>query len=471
MSLPVMSTSSKTPETELGAYQRGLIDNIIEENQYETAIDALFQVRSPSHKPSPSHIRQLVFLSLHSSTAPHAHDSAQAPVLVSPRKPRQTRHSPITPKTVTSAQDLLISLVATNSPESLGRALPSYASFERSQMGSTSTDDEGDSLLAMQAQCVKSAKHCWEILEEGYFDRNQTLMSPSRKSKTRSGAASAVASGSHLVGNDAWPLLEFLVALFERDEECKEEADNVRYSSLLLDQLPPPRGGSVTRWNLEDTLNIVVHCLEQVDMRRQRLGHRLMALLINLTGTIYVEIDTLVTTAYKRLLVADRTDFFDCVLANIPPSYTVQRFKAYFCLKVFTDDPSSTATSRRPRPQRAPPKPRPVGPESPKKQVRETPVPVVTKHSLPAPTEILQGLETPIPNKVAKPLTKDLLLRMKFEMVLTFHLTQAANSAAGRLEWDSLIQAGRVTESLNLAFSETAPVYVQMLRELLRLGA
>jgi hypothetical protein len=51
-----------------------------------------------------------------------------------------------------------------------------------------------------------------------------------------------------------------------------------RYSTLLLDQLPPPRGDSVARWNFEDTLNIVVHCLEQVELRRQRLGHRLMAL-------------------------------------------------------------------------------------------------------------------------------------------------------------------------------------------------
>jgi hypothetical protein len=193
--------------------------------------------------------------------------------------------------------------------------------------------------------------------------------------------------------------------------------------------------------------------------------------LINLTGTIYVDVDTLATTAYKRFLVEDRTDFFDCILANAPPSPAVQRFKVFFCLKVFTDNPSSTTASRRPRPQRAPPKPRPVGPESPKKPAREEPAPIITKHSLPAPTDVLQGLETPLPNKVPKPLNKDLLLRMKFEMVSNFSLAQNANNAASRLEWDSLIQAGRVSKSLDLAFSETAPVYLQMLRELLRLGA
>lgn len=171
-------------------------------------------------------MRQLVFLSLHSNRAPSAHDPAQASVLASPRKARQTKHSPITPKAVTSAHDLLASLVATNSPEALGRALPSYASLEKSQMGPLSTDDEGDSLLAMQAQCIKAAKHCWEILEDGYIDRTQTLMSPNRKSKSRSGTASSIASGSHLVGNDAWPLLEFLVTLFERDEQCKEQLEN-----------------------------------------------------------------------------------------------------------------------------------------------------------------------------------------------------------------------------------------------------
>jgi hypothetical protein len=247
-------------ENELSPYQRGLIDNIIEETQYETAIDALFQVRSPSHKPSPwatislllvvsltsysSHVRQLVFLSLHSSKASLLNDSDHASVHASPRKSRPTKHTPITPKAVTSAQDLLASLVATNSPAALGRALPSYASHDKSQLASFSPDDEGDSLLAMQAQCIRTAKNCWEILEDGYIDRTQNLMSPARKTKTRSGVASNAISVSHLVGNDAWPLLEFLVALLERDEQCREKLENGMVSLAIERQLEAKKHAS-----------------------------------------------------------------------------------------------------------------------------------------------------------------------------------------------------------------------------------
>jgi hypothetical protein len=51
-----MADSPRTPQTlpewELPNHQRGLVDDIIEEGQYEAAIEALFQLRSPQYKPS-----------------------------------------------------------------------------------------------------------------------------------------------------------------------------------------------------------------------------------------------------------------------------------------------------------------------------------------------------------------------------------------------------------------------------------
>lgn len=47
-----MVSGSKTPaEYEMDINQRDLVDNVVEEAQYEDAIDTLFQLRSPSYKP------------------------------------------------------------------------------------------------------------------------------------------------------------------------------------------------------------------------------------------------------------------------------------------------------------------------------------------------------------------------------------------------------------------------------------
>ena len=45
-------SSSQTQEWEMANHQRGLIDDIIEEGQYEAAIETLLQLRSPQYKPS-----------------------------------------------------------------------------------------------------------------------------------------------------------------------------------------------------------------------------------------------------------------------------------------------------------------------------------------------------------------------------------------------------------------------------------
>lgn len=50
-----MSESQKKTETshewELPNHQRGLVDDIVEEGQYEAAIEMLLQLRAPQYKP------------------------------------------------------------------------------------------------------------------------------------------------------------------------------------------------------------------------------------------------------------------------------------------------------------------------------------------------------------------------------------------------------------------------------------
>jgi len=187
-----------------------------------------------------------------------------------------------------------------NSPEGLGRALPSYAAPK------DVPGDYLDSLLAKQALCIKNAKHCWELVEEGFLsrNRNQFVTSPKGKSKLRRersiGEAifsPSVSATPSAVGDDAWPFLEWLVALFERDEELREQKEQgryvqrsqlnqkanviptVRYSALFLDQLPPPRDtNSITRWDFSVISTVIVDCLGQTEQRQRALGIRLMHL-------------------------------------------------------------------------------------------------------------------------------------------------------------------------------------------------
>ncbi|TFK23657.1 hypothetical protein FA15DRAFT_642120 [Coprinopsis marcescibilis] len=473
-----MSSTSRPSEQELGHNQRGLVENILEESQYEAAIDMLFQLRAPQHKPYPAHIRQLIFLALHSPD-PVRNDGNRPSFHDSPQKTKHMRTSnPITSKAVVSALDLLTSLLSTNSPEALGRALPSYASYEENL--STHVQEEGDSLLAKQALCIKTAKHCWEILEEGYIYRTQVVTSPKGKSKIRrdfsiDGAFQdeTLPGGSHIIGETTWPVLNWLVTLFERDEQLREASDNARYSRIFLDQLPPPRGGSVTRWDFSDILNIVICCLGQDNTERQRLGYRLMAILINLTATVHVEMTTLVTVVHKHLLVTGRPDFFEGILSNLPSSQSIWRFKVYLCLKIANDGPSPVPTGPqiRPRPQARTAKTRATAPpENPKKD--STTPPQLALQSLPANVEILQCLRAPIPETLTEPLTRSSILHAKFQLVVAFNSAQTISSPESQIEWDHLIQQGKLAEALGIGFgggSEYDDLYKEMLREYLRL--
>jgi hypothetical protein len=117
-------------------------------------------------------------------------------------------------------------LIATNAPESLGRALPSYACPQNSP------EEPLDSVLAKQATCIKNAKHCWEMLEEGFIFRHHIVLSPKGKTKLRRDLSFGEAlfpesqsGGAGNVADEAWPFLDWLVSLFEKDEDAREQKE------------------------------------------------------------------------------------------------------------------------------------------------------------------------------------------------------------------------------------------------------
>jgi hypothetical protein len=89
-----------------------------------------------------------------------------------------------------------------------------------------------DSVLAKQASSIKNAKNCWELLEAGFVFRNHIVLSPKGKSKLRRDLSFGEAlfpesqsGGAGNVADEAWPFLDWLVSLFEKDEDARERKE------------------------------------------------------------------------------------------------------------------------------------------------------------------------------------------------------------------------------------------------------
>ena len=177
-----------------------------------------------------SHIRQLIFIALHSSR-PSLDGPKDRSVFESPRKfaaKQQKESYAVGPGAAAAAVQLLESFVTTNSPDALGRALPHYPSVKNTK--SNDATEITDSTLAKQSLCIKEAKNCWDILVEGFtLGASQNCSSSKGKGKRRQEFIASEyfsedpLSLAQVVGKDSWPLLNWLVDLFERDESLLEQ--------------------------------------------------------------------------------------------------------------------------------------------------------------------------------------------------------------------------------------------------------
>ncbi|KAJ6625908.1 hypothetical protein B0H10DRAFT_2001330 [Mycena sp. CBHHK59/15] len=339
----------KRVESEMSKYQRELVDVCLEEGQYESAIDLLGQLRSPSHKPSAAHIRQLLFIALYSGFSDAGQDTCYGDRPASPSKKPKKSHLFPSPAATLAAQRLLISFAITNSPAALIRSL-----------NPSDEDLDGDqSLIATESM-------------------NQAIFSTVKGTgKRREVDLSFDASSSELrapVGETAWPVLDWLLLIFEQDE--RGNSTFPRHSPLLLEHL-----GTPSRRETDAPLAILLHCA------------RLLNLLINLSSTTHLDFPMLVVSVFNCLSILSLDDI------------SLLLFKIALYQRYFGDSNDPTRAGSRPRPQaRAQPKGSPVKARNPTQ-----PVSLVSKYPMPSSAEILRLME---------------VNTMKFELLVSYNAFQ-----------------------------------------------
>ena len=162
-----------------------------------------------------SHIHQLIYLSLQPlPTYSSVNDALNSEIPSSPSK--YTKKHVISAAAIQSAQRLLVSYAITNSPSTLAYALPSYEKADE-----LIDVVYGESVIGAEAACIPKARHCWEILMEGFTQRQKrVLLTPKGKGKNRTHMFEQPfqPEGRAAVGTNSWPVLDWLLLIFEQDE-------------------------------------------------------------------------------------------------------------------------------------------------------------------------------------------------------------------------------------------------------------
>ncbi|KAI0706817.1 hypothetical protein C8T65DRAFT_651560 [Cerioporus squamosus] len=359
--MAIKNPSLAPAERELTVHQRNLVDTCFEEGQYESAIAVLDEIRSRKYKPFPAHIRQLIYIALY--PPPSLEDQLEEEAMKlepgSPSKLLSRRHKSSlapTPKAIASAQDLLMKFSRTNKPESLACVAPSYP--DTPSMDVNNRADEEDSYIAKQALRLRNARCCWEILKEGFIQRGGSdIASSPRKPTSRQltrghdddndGWEGEDSDTPAPVGDHAWSVLDWLLALFEKDEAAVERTGQVRYSPLLLRQIPPSRAHNMPRWDVEMPLDVAFHALLQDGEARRSLGVRLLSMLINLASTTLLDFPMFLNAVSTRVSSLP-VDMLSYLFSSLPLTQTTAHFKVMLCRHALG---GSHTTSGRPKPQ------------------------------------------------------------------------------------------------------------------------
>ncbi|KAJ3933187.1 MAG: hypothetical protein NXY57DRAFT_45321 [Lentinula lateritia] len=332
----------------MNLHQRGLVDACFEESQYDEGIALLSQLKSSNVLPSASHIRQLLYFSLYPPTV----KKVPLGLSLSPTKigRQQQKSLTISSQTAALACSLLIQYALTMSTEGVARALPSY------DHSNVNGSESSESLIAKESYCISEAKNCWNILQKGFIHR-VTTSSPTKRGTRRTTVFDDNDDddfgASGVVAEHAWPVLDLLLILFERDE-CETEARGLpRYSPLLLNQIPAPRSEMSVRWEADAPLSIILYALAQEgDEQRRKMGSRLTQLLINLCSTNLFDFTMFLNSVFSRVYTSGPKEFLASLVA-LPPTLPVLRFRIALLHKFINNGGKSTAqdTSLRSKPQ------------------------------------------------------------------------------------------------------------------------
>lgn len=117
-----------------------------------------------------------------------------------------------------------MSFIQTNTPEAVSGAFPHFADIKNPSV----IEETGDSYIAKQALCISEAKSCWTLLEDGFALRTRVIFaSPKSKGRSRRDIVweddlllddANSEKERAIVGENAWPVLDCILTLFERDE-------------------------------------------------------------------------------------------------------------------------------------------------------------------------------------------------------------------------------------------------------------
>lgn len=270
--------------------------------------------RAP-HPRFRSHVRQLLYIALHPPsprpTGTNHKSSQESPSKISSRH----AYSTLLPSPASSevAKRTLRVLADVNSPASLLRALPAYPDPTDPDDAPPQADPElpsdADSFVASEAVRFRNCKNCWNILKFGFIkslaDSSSTVPVGGSPRKRPRGNTTATKYSPFdeedtclVVGENAWPVLDWLLVLFEKDESMTEASRQgseyyhaftvakipltppreARYSPLLLAQIPPTRSETGSKWDANDPLEVTFHCFKQQDETRRAMGVRLLNL-------------------------------------------------------------------------------------------------------------------------------------------------------------------------------------------------
>ncbi|KAI6157549.1 hypothetical protein BKA82DRAFT_995878 [Pisolithus tinctorius] len=365
-----LTSTEIAEEREMTRNQRNLVDTCFEEGQYESGIAALELLRSTVFKPPPDIIRQLLYIALYPPPS-HAEDEQEkpqtplSPTKGSPSKQKQLlQKTPFVPTIAASAaaQRLLFSFLCTNTPDTLFRGLPMYAVITADDCAprseAVSKDYDEDSPIAREALCIKDARHCWATVKEDFIQRGKCAPLPQEKRKRRRKLAIDSADDDSdnacnpvpaVVAEHAWPVLDWFLRVFEKDEILTEKKSRVKFSPLLLSQILLPRGGCGPRQDVDAPLDIMVCCTTQDCSLRRLIGTRLFTLLINLTQTTDFDANMFTAAVIARLYSSP--DAVLWLITSLPKTMPILNFQVALCQRYLSGVSQSCGKVRRPKPQ------------------------------------------------------------------------------------------------------------------------
>ncbi|KAI0766470.1 hypothetical protein BC629DRAFT_1442622 [Irpex lacteus] len=232
MAVQTFNMADSSREQETSVHLRGLVDTVFEEGNLDSAITLLDRLRNPVYKPY-GHVLYIALFPPPAADAPTTSAPVMDTIPSSPSKFAAKNRQPfsLSPTLIEAAQNLLRVLVQTHSPASIARALPNYGLTGLDNLPditpiAENNDDDGESELSRLSRRIKDARSCWEILKENYI-RPDPINDIPKNSGRKSGRSSTVKTTHKVedscdvpkpVADHAFPVLESLIALFEKEE-------------------------------------------------------------------------------------------------------------------------------------------------------------------------------------------------------------------------------------------------------------